>query len=549
MRTSDDISSYLGDGLQGAYDCVDRITLRGYFPMGQTSGGFIMWWNRLYPGVAITEKRLRSMAGDFARRVRAFARKKEIPFLSFAVGDKTKHSQAAALRPTDPKFQGVFAIFASKAPALVWKAWKNKKGKLVLRRSRNWPLVYHYHFHIVDRQWGHITIRMSGHPPFGLQISLNGHEWVERKARAQGVPLVKQENCFVGGSDFPQVNQLAQTLEGPRGLAQLAEVCERWVYSACLCFVLDGEAQRRSGFRYQYSCYQVEYSRNLLFKSGRLLDEVYQGLIERTWRQLDVPRLKTIFGRKKRPHQNRMGGGRLERIVERFDYDLTVFKVHFGKLTLKRYDKSDRVLRVEVIVNNISELRVGKRLEKLPGMVEQLEGMVVRFLGVVQAAPLSFWDGERLDQLALPSGCGDHRLAGVDLNKARMRAVAEAVLALAAAPRGFSARDLAERVHDQAGRTMSGYSPRKAAYDLRKLRGKSLVARIPKTRRYRPQKPGIRKLAGLLVIREKVIHPVLAGVCRRKAGRPPKLLNPLDAHYQNLQKEMLATLQFLKLAA
>jgi hypothetical protein len=68
-----------------------------------------------------------------------------------------------------------------------------------------------------------------------------------------------------------------------------------------LCFALDGEAQRRSGFRYQYSCYQVEYSRNLLFKSGRLLDEVYQGLIERTWRQLDVPRLKTIFGRKSVP--------------------------------------------------------------------------------------------------------------------------------------------------------------------------------------------------------------------------------------------------------
>jgi hypothetical protein len=182
-------------------------------------------------------------------------------------------------------------------------------------------------------------------------------------------------------------------------------------------------------------------------------------------------------------------------------------------------------------------------------MLELLEKMVVEFLGVVPAAYLSFLDGERLDQWALPSGGGDKRLAGVDLNKARMRAVAEAVLALGAAPRGFSARDLAEKVHDQVGRTMSGYHPRQAAYDLRKLRGKSLVERIPKTRRSRPQKPGIRKLAGCLVIREKVIHPVLAGVCRRKPGRPPKLTNPLDMHYENLQKEMFATLKFLKLAA
>ena len=43
------------------------------------------------------------------------------------------------------------------------------------------------------------------------------------------------------------------------------------------------------------------------------------------------------------------------------------------------YDKGDRVLRVEVIVHNIEELRCGKRLEKLPGMLQRLEQMVVGF--------------------------------------------------------------------------------------------------------------------------------------------------------------------------
>ena len=61
------------------------------------------------------------------------------------------------------------------------------------------------------------------------------------------------------------------------------------------------------------------------------------------------------------------------------------------------YDKGDRVLRAEIIVNNIEELRYGKRLEKLPGMLERLQGMVVAFLGVVQAAHLSFVDGQQLD--------------------------------------------------------------------------------------------------------------------------------------------------------
>ena len=286
-----------------------------------------------------------------------------------------------------------------------------------------------------------------------------------------------------------------------------------------------------------------------MFKSGRQLNEVYQGLIDRTRRVLDVPRLKTIFGRKQRPRQTQAREGRLEKIIERSVYDLTVFKVHFGKLTLKMYDKGDRVLRVEVIVHNIEELRCGKRLEKLPGMLQRLEQMVVGFLGVVQAAHLSFVDGQQLD--AWP-----RRVCGVCgarrewiCKKPRMRAVAEAVITLGAQPEGFSAADLAERVRVQKGRPMASYAARKAAYDLRKLRGKSLVERIVKTRRYRVRRHGIRTLAAFLILREQVIKPVLAGVCRPKRGRPPKNLHPLDAHYQKLQREMLATFQTLKIAA
>ncbi len=43
---------------------------------------------------------------------------------------------------------------------------------------------------------------MSGHPPFGLQITLNRHEWIERQAHKQAICWNKQGNCFVGGSDL-----------------------------------------------------------------------------------------------------------------------------------------------------------------------------------------------------------------------------------------------------------------------------------------------------------------------------------------------------------
>jgi hypothetical protein len=58
-------------------------------------------------------------------------------------------------------------------------------GATEVRHRKNWPFVKHYYFHIMDREWGHVTIRMCGYPPFGAQLILNGHEWVEREARRE----------------------------------------------------------------------------------------------------------------------------------------------------------------------------------------------------------------------------------------------------------------------------------------------------------------------------------------------------------------------------
>jgi hypothetical protein len=55
--------------------------------------------------------------------------------------------------------------------------------------------------------------------------------------------------------------------------------------------------------------------------------------------------------------------------VQASSYDLTVFKVQWGNLTLKIYDKGERVLRVEVVVHNAKDLKCGKVLDKLPELL------------------------------------------------------------------------------------------------------------------------------------------------------------------------------------
>jgi hypothetical protein len=348
------------------------------------------------------------------------------------------------------------------------------------------------------------------------------------------------------------VDRLAATLGDGHGIDRLAKVCERCVYTSCVCFGLTREEQSRSGFHSAYSCCQLEYSRNLLHTRGTVLDAVYQGLLDRTRRLLDVPTLKTIFGAKHRPHRrhgSNQGAPRLERVVDAATHDLTVLKLHFGHLTLKLYDKGARVLRIEVIVHSVKALRCGKRVEKLSSMLTRLQRMLIDFLNVLYAAHRGTLEADALDALPQPTQRGAQRLAGVDIQKPRMRAVMEAVLALAPQPEGFTAQDLAEKTRPLLGPGASAYTPRRAAYDLAKLRGKALVERIGATRRYQAPIPGVQTLAALLILREKVIKPVLAAAAKPQPDSPPKRIHPLDVHYDTLQRELRRTFETLGLAA
>jgi DNA-binding transcriptional ArsR family regulator len=520
MQPQDDFTLYHKNLLDGRYDCVDRIVLNGYFPLGHQGGGFRTWWRKLTGSDdSLDQQHLKRMAARFSRRVRGWAKKKAVPVIYCAPGVR-KHELAQKYMPQHPHAQGLFLILVAKAPGLVWKIIKAKNGQPHLQRKSPWPYINHYHFHIIDPDWGHITIKISGYPPFSIQVMLNGHQWVERQALKQTISVKKEGNCFVGGS-FQALDQLANTLCDHHTIGRLTEVCDRWVYSSCLCFALDLDEQLRSGFRYRYSVYQIEYSRNLLFTRGTVLDAVYQGLIDRTRQYLDVPKLCTLFGYKNRPH-NRRGkkSKRLQRILDQSAYDLTVFKLHFGPMTLKLYDKGPRVLRVEAIAHNTKGLRCGKLLEKLPIMLNKLQDMAIGFLNVVQAAHRSFLPDDTLDSLIKPSQRGNRRLAGVDLQQPRIQAVSKAVLALAPKPQGFTVCELAEKTRQLYPAGAGDYTHRQAAYDLMKLRGKNLVERISTTRYYRIKSAGIRILAGLLILREKVIKPVLAGFGKPRVGRP-----------------------------
>jgi len=530
--------------LHGAYDCVDRIVLNAYFRPGHSGGGFRHWWRELWGSDdKLDTTHLMRMAGRFSRRVRAFAKAKGIPLREFAVGER-KHDQAEEYLATHEVRGGIFLIMISRAQAPVWEA-DAKNHHLEWKHPQ--PYVNHYSFHILDPDWGHLTIKISGHPPFPAQVILNGHEYVACQARKAGIDFTKEGNCFTHTPDAAGLARVADTLSEPQTIGRLTQVCERWIYT-CVSFALDSEEQQQTGFRYQYSVYQMEYSHNLLFQVGAQMEQVFQALVDRSRVRLGVREVKTILGRKHRPkyRPRQKETPEWSIAIERPAYNLTVFRIRCGKLTLKIYTKGERVLRAEGLVHNTRELDLGRDLPNFTRILARLQEILRRFVETLAGIDACFINDQRLEQLPLPGRVGQTRVGGIDLSRARMRKVVEAILALSCLPRGFSASQLAAQVQ-AAG--LADYGPRRASYDLKKFRAKELVRKIARSRRYQAPQDGLRALAAVVILRDHVIQPLLAAASSLDASQQLGAQTKLDQHYQRLREDMQGLFQELGVAA
>jgi hypothetical protein len=130
-----------------------------------------------------------------------------------------------------------------------------------------------------------------------------------------------------------------------------------------------------------------------------------------------------------------------------------------------------------------------------------------------------------------------------------MRAAMEAVIALSIQPQGFTASELTVKVKEILGDAGTAYHPRQASYDMKKFRGKELVRRINHSHFYEATPEGLRAMVAFLVLREKVLIPLLAGVGRRKPGRKPINRGEIDIHYENIQTEMRKIFEIIRIAA
>ena len=141
----------------------------------------------------------------------------------------------------------MFLILLARAPATIWEVTRSAHEVIVNLENKR-AFVNHCSFHIIDPVFGDVTIKMSGHPPFPAQVILNGHDYVACQASAAGIAYRKEGNRFTRVPDPAGLAEIADTLSRQettgQGTGRLGQVCNRWIYSGCLCSGLDSDAMK-----------------------------------------------------------------------------------------------------------------------------------------------------------------------------------------------------------------------------------------------------------------------------------------------------------------
>jgi hypothetical protein len=131
---------------------------------------------------------------------------------------------------------------------------------------------------------------------------------------------------------------------------------------------------------------------------------------------------------------------------------------------------------------------VKKAVENLPQLRDKLSTVCDNYLNVQQDILESFVDRGQLHKLTqptiLPSG---KRIPGLKLDHPRQLALVHALVCFAhiAAGNSFTTAELYPLVLATLQMPAAQYSLASLRYDLRKLRAKDLVEKLPKSRRYR----------------------------------------------------------------
>lgn len=264
--------------------------------------------------------------------------------------DKEQLARRIAVR--EGRQNGSICMFSAVEPCRAPEVRGNRQAKtLELHMApRKCVHVYHYFDH-AEVGFGHV--RLQTWLPFTVQVCLNGRHWLEKQLQREGIGYVKDGNCFPFLEDVAAAQRLLdlqlQTAWVPLLDGLLAATCPAL-----------GQVLAPLEPAYYWSADETEYAADLMFRDSRELSRLYPHLIRHGIVVADTPSVLRFFGKRNLTASGQIAGRTPEEVHSdwRRRAEGLRLKHVVNRNSVKMYDKSGSILRVETTINDPREFKV-----------------------------------------------------------------------------------------------------------------------------------------------------------------------------------------------
>lgn len=491
------------DRLHGVLSCFDRIVITGTLPVICYPAGMSSFLRAKgirifdYPAFALPlREQIRANAQEIAKMHgvaiehinKSHIRKEDIV------------AKVLAKRGDAP---GLVHIISAMEACTAYQPWHDKATHQTTLRYDSGKCL-HYYFYFMDEVVGLCYLRVPTWCPFRLQFYCNGHSWLARQLKKDGIDFLAGDNAFLRIADFQRAQELADELK-PDMLHHLLDQ-----YAQLCCPVLEVFGQK-----YHWSLMQVEYSTDLVFRSETILEPLYEQISREVVLAVKAPQVMTFLGKKITPQVAQEIESRLSTRIEGM-----CIKHRVGPASVKIYDKFKRILRIETTINDVSffnhhrkvEHRNGTTTRELASLKKSIYSLIdlreillacnQRYLEFLSAQEDHSDGARKLKRLTEPSKKDGVQPKGVNFFNENERTLLQALQQGQTNIRGVRRADLKPLLPKMSASAITR--------QLRRLRQLGIIKRVTKTYRYYLTKIGRAAVSACFHVREFIIIPALA---------------------------------------
>jgi hypothetical protein len=488
--------------IAGVLSCYDRVVITGTLPTVCYADGMTKFLKATQVRIFDYPRFAEPLRERVRERAAALAAEAGIPIEHIGKKHVRKEAVVAKVLEGRGDHPGLVHIISAMEGCDTYKPWHDKQTHKTYLRPDSGQCL-HYYFYFMDAELGLIHLRVPTWAPFRLQFYCNGHSRLARQLSAEDIAFIAADNAFTRIADWQRAQDLADGFSPD----QLHRVLDR--YAALCCPVLEVFGQT-----YHWSLMQVEYATDLVFRSAGTLGPLYEQLTRQSVLSVKAEQIARFLGRKITPQLGQEVGSQFSTRIEG-----TCIKHHFGKASIKMYDKFGSVLRIETTTNDVSFFKHHRKVEHRDGastrdlapvkktiyslidLREILCGCNRRYLEHLSALD-DFSAGVRaLDRVTKLRVIGDKTVKGINFfepgDSALLHALQDPKINIAGIRRGELIPDLGM------------FSPARLSRQLRRLLDLGVIKRVTGTYRYYLTKAGRAATAAAQRLSAAIIIPAM----------------------------------------